>query len=71
MGGECMSELSLYKSIDKMLELVNTISETKLQLNKADEQHYNIYDGKRILVFYGEYAAWCFLAGYALARSGE
>lgn len=66
-----MSELSFYKNIDKMLGLVNTLSETKLQLNKADEQHYYICDGKRTLVFYGEYAAWCFLAGYALARSGE
>lgn len=65
-----MIELSLYKNIDKILELVNSISETKLQLSRNDD-YYHIFDGKRTLAFYGEYAAWCFLVGYVLALSGK
>lgn len=57
----------LFKDVDEVLELVNQHSKLNWEIRYGvDENICYLYDGNRTITFYGEYALWNFLAGYAL-----
>lgn len=67
MDGISMKEIEIYKDIDTMIRLVNKYSKLDWHIEKADNERYYLYRGQNKIAFSGEYAAWCFLTGYALA----